>query len=285
LKGRDNTLAINTGLQHNLYSYKELDAVTVISEVKDLLLQDVPQIEEIVVERVCLGLSFTGVKLQGGQAGVCHSLLSERTLDCCRIREDAGTLAGQPATAFLGMAGSWDLSDRVIGIATMNALSQIVFDAHPHRYAVEAANLIDVIDVAPQDIVALVGLIRPFVPIFQAKAKEVYILERGGRGAEGTLPDTACEEVLPQADVVVITGSTLANGSIDRLLELAANARIVAVVGPTASSVPDPLFTRRVTYVGGIAIHDADMALQVIAEGGGTPRLRTAGAFITFTAR
>jgi uncharacterized protein (DUF4213/DUF364 family) len=142
-----------------------------------------------------------------------------------------------------------------------------------------------VIDVAPQGLMALVDLIRPFVPVFKAKAKQVYILECGGGDAADTLSDTAWDEVLSPADVVVITGSTLAHGSIDRLLELAAAARAVAVVGPTASRVPDPLFTRRVTSVGGIAMHDADKALQVIAEGGGTPCLRTAGAFIPFKAR
>jgi uncharacterized protein (DUF4213/DUF364 family) len=56
-------------------------------------------------------------------------------------------------------------------------------------------------------------------------------------------------------------------------------------VGPTVSCVPDPLFRRGVDYAGGIRIRDADKALQVIAEGGGTPRLRMAGEFVTFKAR
>ena len=259
--------------------------MTVITELKDILLREVPNIDDIIVERVCIGLGYTGVKLQGGQAGVCHSLLSEMALDCCRILGSAGTLAGRPATEFLGMASSWDLGERVIGIATMNALSQIVFEAHPDRYALEEANLVDVIEIGPRDVVALVGFIRPFVPVFRAKAKKLYILERGSGREEGVLPDTACEEVVPEADVVVITGSSLANGTVDRLLELASGARTVALVGPTVSCVPDPLFSRGADYAGGIRIRDADKALQVIAEGGGTPRLRMAGEFVTFKAR
>jgi uncharacterized protein (DUF4213/DUF364 family) len=259
--------------------------MTVIADLRDILIREVPNIDDIIVERVCLGLGYTGVKLQGGQAGVCHSLLSEMALDCCQILESAGTLAGRTATEFLGLAGSWDLGERVIGIATVNALSQIVFEAHPDRYTVEDANLIDVIEVGPEDIVVLVGLIRPFVPVFRAKAKHLYILERGAEREEGVLPDTVCEEVVPEADVVVITGSSLANGTVDRLLELASGARNVALVGPTVSCVPDPLFSRGVDYAGGIRIRDADKALQVIAEGGGTPQLRMAGEFVTFKAR
>jgi len=83
----------------------------------------------------------------------------------------------------------------------------------------------------------------------------------------------------------VITGSSLANGTVDRLLELASGARTVALVGPTVSCVPDPLFRRGVDYTGGVRIRDADKALQVIAEGGGTPRLKMAGEFVTFKAR
>jgi len=212
-------------------------------------------------------------------------LLSEMAPDCCRILESAGTMAGRPATEFLDMADSWDLGERVIGIATVNALSQIVFEAHPDRYIVEEGNLVDVIEVGPEDVVVLVGLIRPFVPVFMAKAKKVYILDRGAGREEGVLPDTACEEVVPEADVAVITGSSLANGTMDRLLELASGARTVALVGPTVSCVPDPLFRRGVDYTGGVRIRDADKALQVIAEGGGTPRLRMAGEFVTFKAR
>jgi uncharacterized protein (DUF4213/DUF364 family) len=82
--------------------------------LREILLREVPDIDDIIVDRVCLGLGYTGVKLRGGQAGVCHSLLSEMALDCCRILESAGTLAGRPATEFLGMASSWDLGERPV---------------------------------------------------------------------------------------------------------------------------------------------------------------------------
>jgi uncharacterized protein (DUF4213/DUF364 family) len=258
---------------------------TVVDELRETLLSEVPDIDGLIVEKVCLGLGYTGVKLRGGQAGVCHSLLSEMAPECCTILESAGTLAGRAATEFLGMASSWDLGERVIGMATVNALSQIVFDAHPDRYALEEKNLVDVIEVGPEDIVVLIGLVKPFVPVFRARAKRLHILERGVGREEGVLPDTACEEVVPEADVVVITGSSLANGTVDRLLELAEDARTVALVGPTVSCIPDPLFRRGADYAGGIRIRDADKALQVIAEGGGTPRLRMAGEFVTFKAR
>jgi uncharacterized protein (DUF4213/DUF364 family) len=51
--------------------------INVLTEVKDMLLREIPDIDEITVEKVCLGLGYSGVKLESGQVGVCNSLLSE----------------------------------------------------------------------------------------------------------------------------------------------------------------------------------------------------------------
>ena len=256
----------------------------ILSEVRNTLMEEVPDVGEIRVEGVCLGLGYSGLKLDTGHAGVCNTLISEATPQCCEILQDAGTLAGRPVTEFLGMIESWDFIERVIGVSALNALSQIVFEGHPDRYLVEERNLVDVVEVHPGDTVVMVGHIKPFTPVFKAKAKTLYILERSPHRGEGVLPDTACERLVPGADVVVITGSALANSTLDRLLELAREARTVAIVGPTASCLPDPLFSRGVDYVGGIRIRDADRAMRILSEGGGTPQLRQAGEFVTFKA-
>jgi hypothetical protein len=53
----------------------------------------------------------------------------------------------------------------------------------------------------------------------------------------------------------------------------------------TVSCVLSHLFNRVTDYAGGIRMRDADKDLQVIVEGGGTPRLRMAGEFVIFKAR
>ena len=88
------------------------------------------------------------------------------------------------------------------------------------------------------------------------------------------LQDTAAEEVLPRADVVIITGTALANGTIDRLLELSKNAREKGLVGPTASIFPDPIFRHGVTLIGGVRVTDGEKIIQIISEGGELQILR-----------
>ncbi len=256
----------------------------VLTEVRDRLVEEIDGIGDLHVERIVLGLGYSGVKIGTGHAGVCNSMISESSPDCCQVLLNAGSLAGRPATEFLEMIDSWDFIERVMGVSTVNALSQIVFDAEPDRYDLEKRNLIEVIETEPEDTVAMVGHIKPFEKAFRSKAKKLYILERSAHKEDGVLPDTACEEIIPRANIVVITGSALANGTLDRLVELAEGARTVALVGPTVSCLPDPLFERGVDYAGGIMIRDADKAMQILMEGGGTPQLKQAGEFVTFKA-
>lgn len=67
------------------------------------------------------------------------------------------------------------------------------------------------------------------------EAKEVWILERNPQ--PGDYPDSACEVLLPQCDVVLITASTLVNKTLPRLLELCTHAYTI-LTGPTCPMCP-----------------------------------------------
>jgi len=254
---------------------------TIVEESLAYLKREVPSFEDIRVDRACLGWGYTGVRLSTGDVGLCHSLLGEVPLACCQIFRQSGTLAGSPAAELAELAKSWALGERVVDLATISALSQIILNRGSQGFAMVEGNILDELDIKPTDTVAMVGSIKPFVKSVRRKASNLWIFERGGRFDEGVLPDTACEELLPEADVVIITGSAIANGTIERLLQLSQTAREVGVVGPSASIVPDPLFKRGADIVGGVIVTDADKALRIVAEGGGTPQLRAAVRFVT----
>ena len=81
-------------------------------------------------------------------------------------------------------------------------------------------------------------------------------------------PPEQVEEVLSQASVVVITGSSLVEGGIDGLLGAATRARRIVLAGPTASPWPPPFFERGVHVLGGVQVADGSRILQVVSEGG-----------------
>lgn len=81
------------------------------------------------------------------------------------------------------------------------------------------------------------------------------------------MPIEETGRVVPWADTLIITGTTLINGTLEHLLELARPEATVVVLGPTVSILPDALFARGVDIVGGDAVTDPDRLPDILAEG------------------
>jgi hypothetical protein len=90
------------------------------------------------------------------------------------------------------------------------------------------------------------------------------ILERNP--LEGDYPDPACEYILEDQDFLFITGVTLINKTLPRLMELGRNARMV-LVGP---SVPltQLWFNKGIASLAGTSVIDADRVWRHVAQGG-----------------
>jgi uncharacterized protein (DUF4213/DUF364 family) len=76
------------------------------------------------------------------------------------------------------------------------------------------------------------------------------------------------KDIVPHANILVITGVTLVNHTLGPILELAEKANEIVVVGPTASIYPESLFKRGVTVMGGVRITDAARMIHLIGEAG-----------------
>jgi len=253
---------------------------TIVDDALSCLRSEISNLGTIIVERVYLGWGYAAARLDTGDVGLCHSLLGEAPTACCQALRYAGMLAGTKAVELAELAKSWHIGERVIGMTTINALSQITLKHDHPGYTVREGNVADELYVKPTDTVGMIGNIKPLVAAIREKTPNLRIFERSGSVEEGILPDTACEELLPEADIVLITGSAVANGTIEHLLQLSRNARQVAVVGPSASIVPDALFSRGVNVIGGVIVTDPDKAVQIVVEGGGTPQLKSATKFV-----
>lgn len=99
-------------------------------------------------------------------------------------------------------------------------------------------------------------------------AKQVYIIERAPK--EGDYPDSACDCLLPQCDIVLITGSTLVNKTLPHLLELCENA-VTILTGPTVPMCP-ALLDFGIDRIAGLVIdHREKMRRRVTESIPGTP--------------
>ena len=86
----------------------------------------------VTVERVVVGLFFTGVKLSNGCCGVCYTpIKSIPEAVCCPSSAKAmpgpGALRGRNALALAGAALAGGPLQKAVAIALVNALSAMVF--------------------------------------------------------------------------------------------------------------------------------------------------------------
>ena len=105
-------------------------------------------------------------------------------------------------------------------------------------------------------------------PSIQEQAASVRILERSPR--PGDYPDSACDWLLPQCDVVIMTASTLVNKTLPHLLELCRDAYTI-LAGPSCPLCPG-LLELGIDRIAGLVITDPDgMKDKILREIPGPP--------------
>jgi uncharacterized protein (DUF4213/DUF364 family) len=98
-----------------------------------------------------------------------------------------------------------------------------------------------------------------------AERFDLNIIERQPQSSD--YPDPACEFLLPNADWVFLTASSITNKTFPRLAELAQHATTV-LMGPTVPWLPE-VHEFAIDYLAGIEVIDPVKLQQTAAEGGG----------------
>jgi uncharacterized protein (DUF4213/DUF364 family) len=178
---------------------------------------------------------------------------------------DAGTLAGRSGLELAGLARSERLTEAAIGVAAINSLLET--PSHPcvERNASEI-----IAEKGRGKNVVIVGKF-PFISAIRAVTRQLLVLER--RALEDTLPESEAEKIIPEADVVAISGSALINHSLDRLLGLCPSRAFVVVLGPS-TPLSSVLFDHGVDVISGIHVVDIPKTLRSISEGAIFPQVQ-----------
>jgi uncharacterized protein (DUF4213/DUF364 family) len=248
-----------------------------IAAVTDILGSE---LDDITVERAVIGLFFTGVKLDTGHAGACATPL--KTIPeavCCPSSAMAmpfpGKLKGKPARAALKEVFSEHGIRRGVGIAALNALADLCWERRPHPLA-ELRHGVDAFDAnsfRADDRTVVVGAFVPFLKELKRRKQPFLVLEQDPATLKAEempffRPAAMAREVVPQADVLLMTGTTLLNDTLEDLLSWARPEARVTVVGPTVGLLPDAFLTRGADILGGVRITEPDDFLDLLAEGG-----------------
>ncbi len=213
---------------------------------------------------------FCAVELDDGSLGLSYVLLGD-TLDRLRGSGVDGGLSGADPLAVARRYASADSSEKTLGFAAANALTRCLFDRAGYQPDA-SGDSIGRIDPQPGEQIGMIGLFRPLLGrILQSGARLTVVeLKPELAGEVDGYRVTLDAEELATCGKVVSTSTLLLNDTLDRMLGCCRNARWFAMVGPGAGCLPDALFARGVTLLGGNWIVDAAGFVDALRRGEST---------------
>lgn len=208
---------------------------------------------------------FGALELDDGALGLSYLLLDD-TLAALSARTQP--LQGSDALALARLWRDGQGPERALGFAAVNALSRHLFDRAGY---VPPPATDSIGGLAPQagEHLGMVGLFPPLLKQVTAHGARLTILELRADLAE-KYPDhtvTLDPAALQACDKVLCTSTVLLNDTLDDVLAQCRRARAIAMIGPGAGCLPDALFERGVTTLGGSWITDRDGFVDALRAG------------------
>jgi uncharacterized protein (DUF4213/DUF364 family) len=244
-----------------------------IWEIYNLLIERAQsEADGATVKNITLGLTWTLCQSHGLQEDSMGLAMSPQQYT--RTLPWSGTLVGRPIKDIVPWIKSWNPFEAAIGLAAMNAVinasaSPLSAKAVPVSITIKKSNLSNL------------AVFDYFLP--KLKNKKVVVIGRypGLEKYESTLnltvlernpmnsdyPDPACEYLLPEADWVFLTASSIANKTFPRLAELSRDA-VTVLIGPSVPWLEDWV-NYGIDFLAGIRVGNPDVLQATVAEGGG----------------
>ncbi|MFW6115901.1 MAG: Rossmann-like domain-containing protein [Chloroflexota bacterium] len=129
--------------------------------------------------------------------------------------------------------------------------------------------------------VAVVGHF-PFVDAVREAAEVCWVLELNPR--PGDVPADRADELLPQADVVALTSTSLINHSFDELVNLCRPDSLMIMLGPSTPLSP-VLLDAGVDVLSGTRVVEPELVLRSISEGATFRQIKRRGGLNLLTMR
>jgi hypothetical protein len=215
------------------------------------------------VRDVRIGITYIAVQLEDNRTGVAYTQGTERSRGCSLFL-NRRPLAGRPAEELLDLLDSSVLLERCVGLATANAVANVP------RTREESTDVLEVLSLTPKDTVAMIGFFQPLIPTLKRKVGSLKIFEAQGDYSDDVRPADEAHEFLCASDVALITSTTIANRTLERLLKAAERCREVVLLGSSTPLVVEAFHKTPITLLSGITINDPEGILRLVSEGGGT---------------
>jgi len=202
------------------------------------------------------GLFHTGVLTR--HCGLASTLPRDALRQKHPSVREPGFLLEKTALELARMAYSESIPEAAIGMATINSLIEI---DEGRCLELNAGDLIA--EKGRGKRVAIIGHF-PFIPKLREITKELWVIEKNPQ--EGDFTEAEAENLIPQADVVGITGTAFTNHTVEYLLKLCHPGAYVVILGDTTPLL-SVLFDYGVDAISGTKVTNPELALRCVSEG------------------
>ncbi len=250
------------------------ESIDIITEISPAPLQD------LWVEDLVIGIFFTGVKLSTGHAGVAFTPIGEiPEAVCCPTTAArmprAGDLEGKPLSEIVRYSLDKNVLKSALGVAALNAISQWMIGTEGEkRYRIiKDKDGFDLLEIQTGETVSLIGAFGPYIRRLKTMGNPFFIIEKNPQTLRPDemkyfKPEAEMASALEKSEVVVITGTAIVNHTIDHILPYINDKQRAAIIGPTASMIPDAFFKKGVDMMAGVQILNPDLMIKILKQGG-----------------
>lgn len=201
------------------------------------------------IKKITTGSKYVSVLLENGNIGVCATL---------GLEVSAGQLKFNDPDLF-------DPVHRIIYNAYLNA--KLNYD---NSYKAEK-DIFDQIDFSPKKNIVMVGYFKPLVKKFQESNIELAIFDKISKEDEMLIELELMEKYLAEAKTVILTSTTIANGTFDSIVKQTTNDCNILLLGPSSILHQDMFKYRNIKNIFGAVFEKSDQRiLEIIKNGNGT---------------
>jgi uncharacterized protein (DUF4213/DUF364 family) len=230
-------------------------------------------LNSLFITKVLFGLRLTAVQLSDGSYGIASTIDDSNPFPCKKGRDfgdfSPSKYSGQRVSDLFVTEKSSGLIE-TLKIAVLNAISSNLREKSAHNI-IEDKDPIDLIDLNSEKKVTIVGAFKSYIELIESSNSYLRVLELqedafSEQHKKYYVPAEKYPEIIPDSDIVVITGLTLVNNTIDGLLEAVKQGTTVVVTGPSANIVPEILFRNKVNIIGATRLTDVDLLFKLVSE-------------------
>lgn len=228
----------------------------------------------LTISNVNVGLYMTAVQLSDGSLGIASAECDEH-IHCKKKDRDYSDftplqILGRKVTDLLNSRKQTSLV-RTLQVAALNAVSSSIMQNGNYK-VLGNTDPVDLLDLQGQRTITIVGAFQSYIRRIAGTKNQLHVLELNEEALmpghrKYFVPANDFDRVLPVSDVVIITGLTLVNNTLDHLLNSCRPYTTIVVTGPSAGMLPDVLFSHNVSILGATRITKPELVMPLIGQG------------------